>query len=328
MSDLLKYIRTKSELIILFFVLLVTTLIVCVVFDMPLTIVWTILGINVFILLIVLVFGFFKFKESLNDIRFSDVKSISVDQVDIKNVAADELITRFQNEIEERERIIYLQEEKYNDATDYFSMWMHQIKTPISGISLIAQNVEDEELSSELKGEITDINDYVDMVLNYLRLGADTRDIVVDNVDIDKVIKEQLRKFSNHFFAKNISIDYEASELKFITDEKWIAFVIGQLLSNALKYSKGGTITLKAMDNKVILNDQGIGIAPEDMPRIFEKGYTGYNGRVNKKSTGIGLYLVKQVCDMIEVKISITSELNKGTNITLEFPKEKLDVRD
>lgn len=328
MSDLIKYIRTKSELIIFFLVLLAITLIVCIIFDIHLIMVWTLLGINLFILLIVLILGFFKFKDSLNVIRFGDVKSISVNQIDIKNTATDELINRFQSEIIERENIINLQEEKYNDATDYFSLWMHQIKTPISGISLIAQNVEDEELSRELKGEITDINDYVDMVLNYLRLGADTRDIVVENVDIDKVIKEQLRKFSNHFFAKNISIDYEASGLRFITDEKWIAFVIGQLLSNALKYSKGGTITLKAIDSKVILNDQGIGIAPEDMPRIFEKGYTGYNGRVNKKSTGIGLYLVKQVCDMIGVKISITSELNKGTNITLEFPKEKIDVRD
>ena len=113
-----------------------------------------------------------------------------------------------------------------------------------------------------------------------------------------------------------------------MSDEKWVSFVVGQILSNALKYSQSGKITIKFMDDTLSISDEGIGIASEDLPRVFEKGYTGYNGRVNSKSTGIGLYLVKQVCDMINIDIKIESRLSEGTTVFLKFNEVNIDVSD
>lgn len=332
MSDLVKYIESKLGLVIVLILFLVFSLFVFWIFDVPSTPIKAIVGACLFFLVIYLVFDYLRISRKIEDIRQQTSESIENYQLNTINPLEEELFNRLKSELISRKDMLVESEAKYNDATEYFTMWMHQIKTPISGISLIAQNIEDENISNDLKGEVTDINDYVDMVLNYLRLGSDSNDLMFSNVEIDRVIKDQLRKFSNHFFAKNISIDYKAYGKTILTDEKWISFVIGQLLSNALKYSSKGTISIGVKDeNKDIvfyIKDQGIGIAPEDLPRVFEKGYTGYNGRINKKSTGIGLYLVKQVCDMISVDIGIKSELNKGTEVTLKFKSEEVDGRD
>lgn len=300
----------------------------CWLYDAPIVIPISVLSACLFVAIIGLIAGYIRTQKRLEVIRLQDSELIDELYFKPSNLVEEELFNRLSDEINVRKELLNKSEAKYIDQTEYFTMWMHQVKTPISAISLIAQSIEDEEISSDLKNEVTDISDYVDMVLNYLRLGSDTNDLVVEDVDVDSVIKAQLRKFSNHFFAKSIGIDYQSSGKKFKTDEKWLSFVIGQILSNALKYSQGGTIKIEVVGNSLSISDQGIGIAPEDLPRILEKGYTGYNGRLNKRSTGIGLYLVKSVCDMLGVEINIKSELKKGTEVTLKFKSEEIDVRD
>lgn len=328
MSDFLRYLKSQLGKFLLLAFLIALQLVVCLMFDVPLVAVWILFGTSLFVLICIIGLGYLSFLRKLEEIRFQDAESIENFEYKTVNPIEQELYERLRTELLERNKEIAETERKFNEATEYFTMWMHQIKTPISGISLIAQNIEDESISNDLKGEITDVNDYVDMVLNYLRLGSESKDIVFEKVSIDDVIKKQLKKFSNHFFAKDIGIDYVPGNCVVLTDEKWISFVIGQLLSNALKYSQSGTITVSCENNVFRIKDQGIGIASEDLPRVFEKGYTGYNGRINSKSTGIGLYLVKQVCDMINVGIKIKSELGKGTEVLLEFSSEEIDGRD
>lgn len=215
-------------------------------------------------------------------------------------------------------------QEEYTETVDYFTVWAHQIKTPISSMKLML-NCEDSSLSRRLKTELFRTQQYVDMVLAFLRLGSESTDYVFREYDLDSIIKPCVRNFASDFIERKLSLDYNAINLRVITDEKWIAFVIEQLLTNALKYTQNGEIKIYCdNNNNLFIEDTGIGIAPEDLPRIFEKGFTGCNGRTQQNSSGLGLYLCKRICENIGVGIEIHSEVGKGTCVKLSFSKQKL----
>ena len=171
-----------------------------------------------------------------------------------------------------------------------------------------------------------DNGNHVEMVMMFLRLNSDHTDYVIESCDIDRVIKQSIKKFSSEFIQRRISLNYEPVEAAVITDEKWLSFVIEQLLSNALKYTKEGSISVFMENDILYIKDTGIGIAKEDLPRIFEKGYTGYNGRRDKIASGIGLYLVKRICDNLNHKIKISSTAGEGTTAALDLSRDKLTV--
>lgn len=204
----------------------------------------------------------------------------------------------------------------YGEALDYFTLWAHQIKTPIAAMRLILQS-EPDKYGAELEQELFKIEQYVEMVLSYLRLDSDYTDFVLRCCDIDDIIKQSVRKFAKQFIRKRISLRYEGTELRVVTDEKWLGFVLEQLLANALKYTVSGSISISAGDDRIVIEDTGIGIAAEDLPRVFEKGYTGYNGRTDKKSTGIGLYLCRRILTKLGHEISIESAVGRGTKVTI-----------
>ena len=210
----------------------------------------------------------------------------------------------------------------YYDMVDYYTIWAHQIKTPIASMRLNLQN-EDSALSRKLSADLFRIEQYVEMVLTFLRLNSDSTDYVIKEYDLDNIIKSAVKKFSHTFFAKKISLIYEPCSKIVITDEKWLSFVIEQVLSNALKYTKNGRITILVSDNKLQIRDTGIGIAKNDLPRIFENGYTGAGGRTDKKASGIGLYLCKRICTNLGHTISAESEIDKGTVITVDLAQDK-----
>lgn len=207
----------------------------------------------------------------------------------------------------------------YREMIDYFTLWVHQIKTPIASMQLHLSG-EDSRLSRRLSSDVLHIEQYVEMVLTYLRMGDGTSDYVFRPVNLDEVIRENIRKHRGDFIMKKLALIYEPVNETVVSDEKWLSFVIGQLLSNALKYTDEGSVTI-SMEKKGILSisDTGIGIAPEDIPRIFERGYTGGNGRGDKRATGIGLYLCKQICDRIGAKIRVYSQVEQGTKVEIEF---------
>lgn len=215
---------------------------------------------------------------------------------------------------------------KYSDMIDYYTVWAHQIKTPIASMRLHLQN-EDSALARKLTSDLHRIEQYVEMVLTFLRLNSESTDYVIKEYDLDTIIKQAVKKFSSEFIGRKLSLVYDPVNTTVITDEKWLSFVIEQLLSNALKYTPEGsiTITLEA-DKKLCIHDTGIGIVPEDLPRIFENGYTGYNGRSDKKASGIGLYLCKRICTNLGHSIKAESVVDEGTVITIDLAQTKLEV--
>lgn len=212
---------------------------------------------------------------------------------------------------------------RLQDMTDYYTLWAHQIKTPIAAMRLLLQ----EEPRPELEGELLKIEQYVEMVLGYLRLGSETTDYVFRKYDLDALLRQSLRKYARLFILKKISLDFQETGRTVLTDEKWLTFVLEQLLSNAVKYTpEGGRVRIYGDGETLVIADSGIGIQPEDLPRVFEKGFTGFNGREDKKSTGIGLYLCHQVLDRLNHGISISSRPGQGTLVRLDLSRTKRGV--
>lgn len=223
-------------------------------------------------------------------------------------------------------------DEKKRDTEDYFTMWTHQIKTPIAALRLLLQ---DEKQSLE---ELFKIEQYAEMALHYARLESLSSDYLFEERDILEIVKQAVKKYAILFIGSGLSFSLDEFSIRAVTDEKWLTFVIEQLLSNAIKYTPGGQIRIYGSDENdvgtqtgaekeafyVIIEDTGIGIREEDLPRIFEKGFTGYNGRLDKKSTGIGLYLCKQILDRLSHTIRVESQVGKGTRVILGLAREPM----
>ena len=214
----------------------------------------------------------------------------------------------------------------YNNMVEYYTIWAHQIKTPIASMRLRIQS-EDSDLARRLDGDLNRIEAYVEMVLTFLRLDSDSTDYVIKEIDLDAVIKPAIRKFARDFISKKLTMDFKPTETKVLSDEKWLSFVIEQVLSNAVKYTNEGGIKVY-MDEPGILciEDTGIGINAADLPRIFENGYTGFNGREDKRASGIGLYLCKRICDNLGHKISAESEQGAGTRIRIDLNRQDIGI--
>lgn len=205
------------------------------------------------------------------------------------------------------------------DMADYYATWVHQIKAPIAVMKIILQQ-EDTPENRELSAELFRVEQYVEMALCYVRLGEGASDLVIQEYDLDQVIRKAVRKYAGQFIRRKIRLIYEGTDVRVLTDEKWLSFIVEQLLSNAVKYTAEGSVTI-SVDNgkKLSVTDTGIGISPEDMPRIFEKGYTGYNGRLDKKSTGLGLYLCRKAADRLGHVLTAESEPGKGSRFTIDM---------
>lgn len=213
---------------------------------------------------------------------------------------------------------------RYADMVDYYTVWAHQIKTPIASMRLNLQN-EDTPLSRKLSADLFRIEQYVEMVLAFLRLDSESSDYIIKEYDLDAIVKQAVKKFAGEFISRRLTLVYEPLNTTVLTDEKWLTFVIEQVLSNALKYTPSGSITITIDEEKRLsIRDTGIGIAPEDLPRIFENGYTGYNGRTDKKASGIGLYLCKRICTNLGHTITAESTVDEGTTVTLDLGREQM----
>lgn len=205
------------------------------------------------------------------------------------------------------------------DTLDYYTTWVHQIKTPIFAMRLLLQTDEFQNTGA-IQNELFKVEQYVDMVLSYLRIGSTSTDFVIASYSLDSIIKGAIKKYAKPLILKRVSIQLDDIHNYIVTDKKWLSFTIEQILSNALKYTNtGGIVHVYTVGNRLYIQDDGIGIAPEDLPRIFEKGFTGCNGRLESKSTGIGLYLCKKVLDRLNHSIEIQSQVGVGTTVILDF---------
>lgn len=216
------------------------------------------------------------------------------------------------------------QQTRYADAMDYFTAWTHQIKTPIAGMGLLLK--DDVPDKGELRNQLFRVEQYTDMALGYLRLDGGS-DLLIARYGLDGIIRRAVKKYAGWFIRRGVALDYAGTDETALTDEKWLGFVLEQLLSNALKYTPGGTVTITAEPGPVLtVRDTGLGIAPEDLPLVFQKGYTGFNGRTEGRSTGIGLYLCKRVCGILGHGIRIESAPGAGTAVVLDLAAAELGV--
>lgn len=209
------------------------------------------------------------------------------------------------------------------DQEDYYSLWVHQIKVPITAIDLTLQASPNPN-PLVIQNEVLKIRQYVDMVLNFIKINGLQNDFVFKTFDIDLCIKLALHKLAPLFIQKKLNLVYPSQSAFVLSDIKWIDFVVEQLLSNAIKYTNKGTVTIEFKDDVLTISDTGLGIEQSDLPRIFEKGYTGYNGRINQHASGLGLYLTKSILDKLNHPIRITSKVDFGTQVCIDFSHKSI----
>ena len=213
------------------------------------------------------------------------------------------------------------------ERDDYYTLWTHQIKTPIYSMDLMLQTGD--TTPSKWKTELLQISRYVDMALKYLQLDNQYYDLCLERVELLPLAQEAIKKYSVILIAKRINIDLHDLNSTILTDRKWLLFILEQLVSNAAKYTEQGNIAIyQPTPLQICVSDTGIGIAAEDLPRLFEKGYTGFNGRIHQKSTGCGLYMCKKVSVLLGCTLSISSQVNLGTTVTVNFPQSDFSVAD
>lgn len=293
--------------------------------------------------------GFYRYRKKVEQLELiAAAPDINLSQMD-SPVGQDE---RFQQEIMQQLNQMRIDVENASqksseDMTDYYTMWAHQIKTPIFALRLLLQ--ESTEENKEKLSELFKIEQYVEMVFGYLRTEDMSSDLKLSRCSLDRIIRDQIHKYAGIFVSKKLTLTYESISQDVLTDEKWLGFVIGQILSNALKYTRTGGIRIylekklsldtddvsisirndgcnKVENLTLIIEDTGIGIRAEDIPRIFEKGYTGVNGRDDNRATGIGLYLSNKIMRKLGHRLYITSTEGKGTKVFLEFSVEDLNM--
>lgn len=269
---------------------------------------------------------YFKMKKKVQKLEIIKKNTnININEIFKKNNIEEKMYTdiilKLQND---NIKIFNIQKKEIDALNDYYTIWVHQIKTPIAALSFLIENIEDEN-KKKLEAELFKIEQYVELVLSYIRLESKTNDLVAERINIIDITRNVLKKHAVIFINKKITIDYDSINLKVISDKKWLEFILEQLVSNALKYTKqNGLIKIYTDKNSIYIKDNGIGITADNLPKIFEQGYTGLNGRQDKKSSGIGLYLTKKAVDKLGHKITISSEVNKGTTVKISFEQANI----
>lgn len=299
MEKIKKFVKTEVKICVAVFIVLLIFFFVFLFANLDFSLFYLSLEIVTFCLLIYLFICWvtFKKKENLQE----QVNQLLIENRQLKNTI----------DIERK------------DLEEYFLLWVHQIKTPITVSDLILQK-EKTPYTCQLKEQMFYIREYTNMAINYMKLKDRQSDMDIAEVEIDQLLKSLLRKYSGLFIDKNISLDYQPIDTKIITDARWATILIEQILANALKYTNSGKITLSFDRDKNALKvkDTGIGIKSEDINKIFDRGYSGFNGRINEKSSGIGLYLVKKIAILLNIKIEVCSTVNVGSEFIICFPKQ------
>lgn len=299
MEKIKKFVKTEVKICVAVFIVLLIFFFVFLFANLDFSLFYLSLEIVTFCLLIYLFICWvtFKKKENLQE----QVNQLLIENRQLKNTI----------DIERK------------DLEEYFLLWVHQIKTPITVSDLILQK-EKNPYTCQLKEQMFYIREYTNMAINYMKLKDRQADMDIAEIEIDKLLKSLLRKYSGLFIDKNISLDYQPIDTKIITDARWATILIEQILANALKYTNSGKITLSFDRDKNALKvkDTGIGIKSEDINKIFDRGYSGFNGRINEKSSGIGLYLVKKIAILLNIKIEVCSTVNVGSEFIICFPKQ------
>ena len=289
----------KSQSVILFGYLLVCIVFITISVLATIEMEYVFLGIEIlgFILLIYLIVHWFHYQK-LSDVKDDNERLLNEN----KNLKSEMLNQK-------------------DDLNAYFLMWLHQIKTPMTVSKLLLEK-PDETTNTKLKMQLMYIEQYINMAMNYLKMIDHSTDMDITQVNLDDIIKNLLKKYSLLFIHNHISLEYQSNLAYVISDSQWLTILIEQILSNALKYTENGKIAIQYLEDKHALEirDTGIGIRSEDIPKIFDRGYSGFNGRMNEKSSGLGLYLARKISERLNIQIEVESKLSKGSIFRMVFP--------
>ena len=289
----------KSQSVILFGYLLVCIVFITISVLATIEIEYVFLGIEIlgFILFVYLIVHWFQYQK-LSDVKDDNERLLNEN----RNLKSEMLNQK-------------------DDLNAYFLMWLHQIKTPMTVSKLLLEK-PDETTNTKLKMQLMYIEQYISMVMNYLKMIDYSTDMDITQVNLDDIIKNLLKKYSLLFIHNHISLEYQSNVTHVISDSQWLTILIEQILSNALKYTENGKISIQYLKDKHALEirDTGIGIRSEDIPKIFDRGYSGFNGRMNEKSSGLGLYLARKISERLNIQIEVESKLSQGSIFRLVFP--------
>lgn len=315
MKGIFKFLKEKIHSIIIFLVYILI-LLISTWFGISKNYILYIILISIFMFALNIVISFAKYKRLIDEINQWSTDLLTKEPEVFKNTNFSKRIINLEKENREMESAFEL---KMKDFKEYISIWTHQIKTPLFSLDLI---LNDHPIDSNAaKNEVFEIEEYIDNLLSYMRLESLSTDFVFEEVSLDDLVSSSIKKYSKVFIRRKNKVDFKASGLIIATDKKWFSLILDQILSNANKYTKNGCIYIYIEGTNLVIKDTGIGIRKEDLPRVFDKSYTGYNGRIYKKSTGIGLNLVKNTAENLSIDVLIESEVDVGTKVILNLSR-------
>ena len=335
-----RYLKDKLYFKILFITFLSLIILLLVGFKVSLELIIVIISLLVIFAILVLIIEYLKkrnfYNEFINIVDKLDKKYLVIEMLNSPNFQEGEILY---NELFEINKSMLENIKNYeismNDFKDYIEMWIHEVKIPLSSLVLMIHNNKN-NISSKMVDQVNRLDNYVDQVLFYVRAENAEKDYLIKKTELNKVINKIALKNKDYILENNICFSVLNCEKKVLTDSKWLEFIIDQIINNSIKYKRdiaSSFIKIYTEENneeiRLIIYDNGIGIDAKDLPRVFDKTYTGTNGRLKSKSTGMGLYIAKNLCEKLGHKIAIESKVNEYTKVIITFNKESIyDVLD
>lgn len=329
--NIVEYIKERIPFLIINLVLFFIVAIFMYIANVPKSIIIIVFSIWFLPLVSYIVIELIKSKryfDSINNVLENlDKKYLLPEVIDEANFIEGKILNNILKTLSKdmNERVKYFKDEQL-EYREYIETWVHEIKTPIASTKLILEN-DDSKLSERVNYEIRKVENYIDQVLYYARSSDVSKDYIIKEFDLRAVVMKSIKSNSRDFINKKIKLELKEVSGKIFSDAKWIEFIINQVIVNAIKFSEAnkGVVEIysEEYENNIVLTikDNGVGISDKDIDRVFEKGFTGENGRRFGKSTGIGLYLCKNLCRKLGLGITITSKVNEGTKVNIVFPK-------
>lgn len=335
-----RYLKDKLYFIILFITFLSLIILLLLGFKVSLELIIVIISLLVIFAILVLIIEYLEkrnfYNEFINIVDKLDKKYLVIEMLNSPNFHEGEILY---NELYEINKSMLENIKNYeismNDFKDYIEMWIHEVKIPLSSLVLMIHNNKN-NISSKMVDQVKRLDNYVDQVLFYVRAENAEKDYLIKKTELNKVINKIALKNKDYILENNINFSVLDCEKKVLTDSKWLEFIIDQIINNSIKYKRdiaSSFIKIYTEENneeiRLIIYDNGIGIDAKDLPRVFDKTYTGTNGRLKSKSTGMGLYIAKNLCEKLGHKIAIESKVNEYTKVIITFNKESIyDVLD
>lgn len=330
-----RYLKDKLYFIILFITFLSLIILLLVGFKVSLELIIVIISLLVIFAILVLIIEYLKkrnfYNEFINIVDKLDKKYLVIEMLNPPNFQEGEILY---NELYGINKSMLENIKNYeismNDFKDYIEMWIHEVKIPLSSLILMIHNNKN-NISSKMVDQVNRLDNYVDQVLFYVRAENAEKDYLIKKTELNKVINKIALKNKDYILENNICFSVLDCEKKVLTDSKWLEFIIEQIINNSIKYKRdiaSSFIKIYTEENneeiRLIIYDNGIGIDAKDLPRVFDKTYTGTNGRLKSKSTGMGLYIAKNLCEKLGHKIAIESKVNEYTKVIITFNKESI----